>query len=370
MIIAFSFLTYNKREEENFSFATLERISKAHSEHTFIFIFDKSYDGSLIFSENIKTVVIDYEAKSPLRWLYYYNIKIPKILKIYKADIFISEKLGSLITKLPQILIAPDLEYIHQPAFLKKREKIFNEKFIPKFLKKATTIIVFSELEKRDIIKHFKINRENIEVIYPGMDENLKPIDFEKREIIKEKYAEGNEYFIYAGVIGPQKNLMNLLKAFSAFKKRQRSSMQLIITGNRGKNYDDFAASLRLYRFKKEVKLLENLLPQQIREITASGYAMVLPAVYEISANMVLQAMKFQLPVITSAKSALAEICGEAAIYFDPENSKDIAEKMMMIFKDEELRKELIEKGNEQVKKYSWDKSASAMWNVIEKKFS
>lgn len=370
MIVAVSLLTFNESEEKNFIHEIFERISKDHLGHTFIFIFDKLYQGSLIFSENVKTVVVDYEAKTPLKWLYYYHIKIPQVLKKYKAEIFITEKYTSLVAKVPQILVAPDLTFIHQPAFFKKREQFFNKKFIPQFLKKASGIVAFSEFQKTDILNHFKIKPDKIAVIYPGAAENLKPVSYDTREAIKETYAEGNEFFVYSGIISPQKNLIHLLKAFSAFKKRQRSSMQLIFAGQPGKNFAEFVESLRLYRFNKEVKLLENLSPQQTLEITASGYAIVFPAVYEISATTLLKAMKCQLPVIASAKSAMAEIAGESALYFDAENPKDIAEKMMEIFKDEKLRKELARKGYEQVKKYNWDQSARLMWRLIDKKIS
>ncbi len=368
MIIAFSFLTPEKSEDdENFIHETFDRITKSHLEHTFLFICDNCYKGSLIFSENVIPVTIDRKVKNLIKWLIWFNLKVRKILKKHKADVFISGKFCSLITKVPQILIAPDLGFIHQPSFLNKKQRFFYKKFTPLFLQKAKTIITFSQFEKAGIIKEYKTDPDKIEVIYEGVNENFEPINTGEREIIKEKYADGNEYFIYAGIISPQKNLINLLKAFSAFKKRQRSSMQLIIAGNRGKQFEELKGSLNLYKFKKEINLLEGLSQQDLVKIMASSYAMVYPSPYEISAGTLLNAMKSEVPVITSSTSAIPETCGEAALYFNPENYKDIAEKMMMVFKDEKLRKELIEKGNTQVQKYNWEKSADTFWQLIEK---
>ncbi len=368
MNIAFSIVPEVKSDEnEIFIFEIFDRISKSHLEHTFIFIFNKPLQDLSFFSENVIPVLIDYEAKNSIKWLIWYNIKIQKILKKYKADVFISEKFCSLITKVPQILIAPNLSFIHQSAFVNKREKLFYKKFTPRFLKKAKRIITFSQFAKSDLTKQYKTDSNKIEVIYEGVNEIFKPINFEEREIIKEKYTDGNEYFIYTGIISPQKNLMNLLKAFSAFKKRQRSSMQLIIAGKAGKQFEEFKESLDLYKFKKEIKLLNGLPQQEIEEITASSYAMIYPSLYEISANKLLNSMQCEVPVITSSISAIQEICGEAVLYFNPENHKDIAEKMMLLFKDEKLRKELIKKGNLQLQKYDWEKSAAAFWQIIEK---
>ena len=81
---------------------------------------------------------------------------------------------------------------------------------------------------------------------------------------------------------------------------------------------------------------------------------------------MPLEAMKCDVPVITSSTGAMPEICSNAALYADPQNFKDIAENMMLIFKDEKRRKELIEKGRERIKKCNWDKSALLVWKSIQ----
>jgi glycosyltransferase involved in cell wall biosynthesis len=81
----------------------------------------------------------------------------------------------------------------------------------------------------------------------------------------------------------------------------------------------------------------------------------------------VLEAMQCDAPVITSAGTSMSEIAGDAALYADPHDHTDIAERMIQLYKDERLRKELIEKGREIVKQYSWDKTAALLWQCIEK---
>ena len=367
MTIAFSFLTNNKLAANgNFIREAFNQIAQFHLEHTFLFISNEP-SGFSILPGNVVPVVAGYEAKSTMKWFIWYNFKIRKILKKYKADVFISSQFCSLITGVPQVLISPDLGFIHQPSSVNKKQRLFYKKCTPRFLKKSKIIIALSQFEKADIIKQYKTDPAKVAVIYEGINENDQPVNFEEREIIKEEYADENEYFIYAGMIGPQKNLINLLKAFSVFKKRQRSSMQLIIAGSRGKQFEQFKKLLSLYKFKNEVKLLSGLPEQQTVKIIASSYAMVNPSVYEISAHALLTAMKCEVPAIASSTSAVPELCGEAALYFNPANHKSIAEKMMEIFTNEKLRKELIEKGNLQVQKYNWEKSANALWQVIEK---
>ena len=370
MVIAVStrFLVKDECSEHgNFVNEVFLRIAKHHHQHTFIFIFDKPYDPSFIFYENIIPVVTRPQAKNPAQWYIWYNIKIPAIIKKYKADIFVSnDGLCSLKIKVLQCMLMYDLTFFNF-IIINKSHSLLYKKFAPKFMKKAKVIVAPSDFIKTDIIKNYKINDDKIEVVYGGANENFIPIGIEEREIVKQKYADGNEYFIYTGEIDPGKNLLNLLKAFSAFKKRQKSNMQLIIAGNPGRKYDEFTENIRLFRFKEEVKILENLPGEEFVKVTASAYAMVYPLAPESFGTPALQAMKCAVPVITSPETAMAEICADAALYADPENFKAIAVQMMLIFKDEMLRNRLIEKGKQQSKKYNWNTAAGLFWDAIEK---
>ncbi len=365
MIIAFNFFSIDERgEKENFIFKIFHRNSTSHLENTFILISNKPYPDTLVFSKNVIPVVKGPLAKHPAQWLIWYNIKIPSVLKKYKADVFISFDFCSLTTKVPQCIIINDLSFLAYPS---KNHLFFYKKFTPRSLKKTKAIVTVSEFSKADIIKQYKIDADKIKVVYNGIDETFEPINFEERKNIKEKYADGNEYFIYTGELQEKNNLLNLLKAFSAFKKRQKSNMQLLIAGNAGSQYEELLENLRLFRFKEEVKLLIDISHDELVKVTAATYAMVYPSFYEGFPKPIIEAMKCGVPVLTSSTSAMPEICGDAALYFDPKDFKEIAVKMMLIFKDENLRKKLIEKGNIQVEKYSWNITSQLLWESIEK---
>jgi glycosyltransferase involved in cell wall biosynthesis len=346
-------------------FETFIQLAKLHPQQTFLFFFDKE-NNYKDFPENVSPVIIQPAAKISLNWRIWYNLKLPSSLKKNKADVFISEKYVSLKTKIPQLLIAPDLTYIHYPSFVDKKQISFYKKNTPKFLERANKIIVYSFFFKKEIAERFKINEEKINVIYPVTKKNLATATFEEKELIKEKYAEGNEYFIYNGIISPKKNLINLLKAFSFFKKRQRSKMQLLILGKPGEKYEEFVRSLESYRFKNDVKLLEKIPSNESEKILASAYAMVYVPFYEIEGDEVIEAMQSGIPLIVSDTQFLKEYCADAALYVEPANPKDIAEKMMLLFKDEQKRKELIENGRSQIEKFSGKKRDEILFELIE----
>jgi glycosyltransferase involved in cell wall biosynthesis len=334
--------------------------------HTFIYIFDKPFNPEFNFPGNVIPVVTGPKTNSPLKLRIWLQIKIPFILKKYKADVFVSKRFCSLKTKIPQILISPDLTYIHQPSFIDKSHLNFLKKNTPHYLKKADIIMVHSLFLKNELIERYKSGAKKIKINYREVDKYFRHSNDDEKELIKEKYAEGNEYFIYKGIISPQQNLINLLKAFSFFKKRQKSTMQLIVAGNAGIGYETFLETLRLFRYHKEVKVLNNLSKDEIKKITAAAYAMVYVPVYETSSVSPLEAMTCEVPVITSSTGAMPEFCDKAALFTDPENFKDIADKMMLIFKDEKLRREIIEKGNIQVKKFNALQTPGILFQTIQ----
>jgi glycosyltransferase involved in cell wall biosynthesis len=365
MLIGFCYLRFNQfARDGNFLPNILKRLSESHPEHTFLFISDKVIDNNP--AKNVIPVVVEFDNKSPVKWMLRYNLKLRKILKKYQLDILITEQFCSLITKVPQVLISPDLQFVQQNALSGKKNLSFYKRFTPRFLKKAESFIALSEFEKNEIIKHFKTDPSKIAVINEGAEEKMEMVSAEEREIIKEKYAVGNEYFIYPGVLSSQKNLKNLLKAFSAFKKRQRSGMQLLLVGEPGRQFDEFKESLELYKFKKEIKLLFGLSGSENVKLVASAYAMIYPVEHEMSADSLLMAMKCEVPILAASSGAVPEFCGDAVLYFQAADQKDIAEKMMEIFRDESLRKELVKKGQMQVQKYNWCNSADAFWKIIE----
>jgi glycosyltransferase involved in cell wall biosynthesis len=183
--------------------------------------------------------------------------------------------------------------------------------------------------------------------------------------VVKNKHTNGKEFFLYTGAIHPRKNLINLLKAFSVFKKRLQSNMKLVLAGRLAWKYDSFLEDLKHYKYRDDVVMTGYITENDLVDLTASAYAMVYPSLLEGFGVPVLEAMQSAVPVITSSSSAMQEIAQEAALYADPNDINDIAEKMMLIYKDENLRNELIKKGNEQVKTYCWQKTSEKLWDSI-----
>lgn len=353
-----------------FTSQLFERIVKNHPEHQFFFFFDRGFSEEFVFASNVHPVIISPPARLPLLWKYWFDVKVLLALKKINADVFISpDGFCSLTTKVPQCMVVHDLGFLHHPEAYKKSHVSFLKKYTPKFLNKAKSIVTVSQFSKEDIIRHYKIQPGKIDVVYNGVKEIFHPLTTEEKETTKKKYTQGKEYFIYLGAIQPRKNLIHLLKAFSIFKKRLQSNMKLVLAGRIKWKHGAFYTLLKTYRYREDVLLTGYLTEEELSALLGSAYAFVYPSLFEGFGVPVAEAMQCNIPVLTSEKTAMEEIAGEAALYFNANDHADIADKMMLIYKDENLRKQLIEKGKKVSEKYNWETSAELLWQTVLKVF-
>jgi glycosyltransferase involved in cell wall biosynthesis len=358
-------------ELEGYGYFTKEvfiRVAQQHPEHQFIFLFDRPVPANISLPENVTTVVVKPAARHALSFRWWFDVKVPLALKKYKADVFVSpDGFCSLFTKVPQVLVVHDLAFLHYPQFIPKRHLFFYKTHTKKFIKKANVIATVSEYSKQDIIQHYKTPGEKIMNVSSAAKSIFTPIDWQEREVIKERYAAGNEYFVFVGGIHPRKNLMNLLKAFSIFKKWQKTNMKLLVVGKKSWMYQDTIDKLKTYKYRDEVIMLDYLPEEVLAKIVAAAYGLVYPSFFEGFGVPILEAMQCEVPVLTSSTSSMMEVGGNAVLYADPSNPQAIADNMKTIFKDEQLRSRLIEAGKQQALQFSWHKTAAAMWQCIEK---
>ncbi|MBD0299090.1 MAG: glycosyltransferase, partial [Nitrososphaera sp.] len=143
--------------------------------------------------------------------------------------------------------------------------------------------------------------------------------------------------------------------------------MKLILTGRLAWKNDEFLRLLQTYNYKEDVVLTGYLEEAELANVMADAYALVYPSLFEGFGVPVLEALQCRVPVLTSAHSAMQEISNTAALYFDAADPASMADQLMLIYKDEDLRRTLIEKGRSVAKKYSWQRTAELMWACIEK---
>lgn len=345
-------------DQQFFFVDCIVKIINDHPEHSFFLIADID---AFKFLSSKNAVILDSAptSKNIILWKIWYGYKLPLLLKKYKAAIFINmDCICSLKTQVPQCLVLPDLAFPDHNTFFKKN--------IAVFLKKATSVITFSQLVKTGICKKYaEAAAEKVTVIYNGVNNTILQKD--GIENIKEKYTEGKEYFLFVGDITTQQYLVNLLKAFSFFKKRQKSNMQLIIAIKAFLPGNEFVQSLKTYKYRDDVKLLVDLQEEELLRVINAAYAFIYSLQPSGFYTPLLKAMQCEIPVIAGNSAVLIEIFEDAVLYADAAIFENIADKMMLLFKDEDKRSELIKKGKSMAAKYPLSASNQLFWQNIVK---
>lgn len=365
MVIAINTLFFVKENELDFLKKVFKTIISAHPEHTFIIISDK--DNAWEESSNLIHVNIGETPSGISRWTFSIYFRIKNVLKKYRPDVFINNGEAMLHFKeVPQIVFNPDLKYIQDPASFPNGVRRMNEIFSNRFYQKVQSLILLSDFEN-NYLEKFKIPKDKIHILQYGPDIEIVPVAYEERETVKDKYAKGFEYFLYSGFITTSKNLVNLLKAFSAFKKRQRSNMQLLITGREGTMFHDFKKMIELYKYKNDVHILKDLPETENEKIIASAYALIFPDQLDKSVNTLLTAIRYEVPAVVAKTGSLSEAGRDAVIHYEMENIPDLAGKMMLLFKDEKFRKTLVENSKNWVGSKDFQCCTDETWEIIER---
>lgn len=341
-------------------------MAAAQPQHQFFFITENTHT-AIPETVNVKKVLLSQQSGNPLLWKLWYHYKVPVALRKIKADVLVSAAgIYSLRTKLPQCLLLHDLWLLHYPEWYSKRYVSFAKSNLTVGLQKAQSVITFSAFTKNELAGKYKTGEHRIQVLYPAPNKNHQPISWKERERVKEKYAGGKEFFLFHGPVHSRSNLINLLKAFSFFKKRQKSSMQLLIsTGNLLAN-NTFVESLRLYKYRNEVQLLPGIDAVELRNLTAAAYAGINLSPCTSDHYFLQHAVQSGVPVIAGNIGAAPEMLGEAALYADAASHENIAEQMMLLYKDENRRNELIKKGLAQAGLHSFAETCNSLWQNIQ----
>jgi len=349
-----------------FTYESLKRICTAHPEHEFIFIFDRKYDEEFIFSDNITPVVVGPQARHPFLYLLWFEFSIPRILKKYKADIFLSpDGYLSLSSNIPSISVMHDLNFEFYPKDLSFFHRLYYKRFFPLFAKKANRVITVSEYSKYDIHRLYRIENSKIDVAYNGVKDVYFPLDEKKKSSVRDEISDSNEYFVFVGALNPRKNLVGLFKAFDIYKQNNLSKTKLIIVGNKMRWTKKIQRTYEDMNFKSEVIFLGHLSPEKLNEVVASSIAMVYVSYFEGFGIPIIEAFKAETAVITSNVTSMPEVAADAAMIVDPFNYIEIANAMHKVEEDKILRASLIEKGKLRAKDFSWDNTAKVIWDSI-----
>lgn len=351
-----------------FTYENLKRITLAHPEHKFLFIFDRKFHEDFIFSSNITPIVKGIPARHPYLWKLWFEYSLPQVFRKYKPDLFLStDGFLSLRSEIKSLPVIHDINFHHYPDDMPKLVAGYYNKYFPKFAAKATRIATVSEYSKKDIAESFGISREKIDVVYNGSNDLFLPLSSEEKNVAKTRFSQGCEYFLFVGALNPRKNIERLLQAYDKYRSHPDANLKLLIVGEKMFKTSNIEEIYNKMNHKSEVVFTGRLSPEDLRFVLGSATALTFVPYFEGFGIPIVEAMYCDVPVITSNVTSMPEVGGEAALLVDPFSVDSILDGMNKIAFDGHLRNSLIEKGKTQRLKFTWNKSAEKLWNSIEK---
>lgn len=351
-----------------FTFETLKRITNDHPDDHFVFLFDRDFDEDFIFSDNITPLILSPQARHPFLYYLWFEFSVAAILNRLQPDLFLSpDGYLSLKSNCKQLAVIHDINYEHYPMDVPFLERKYYQHFFPKFAQKATRIATVSEFSKNDIVETYKINPSKIDVVYNGCNESYTPINDTTKQQTKLKFSQNCDYFLFVGALHPRKNISRLFQAFDKFKNDQPSTIKMVIVGVKYYWTREIKHTYLNMKHKEDVVFTGRLSTEDLKNVLGSALAMTYVPYFEGFGIPILEAMNCDTPVITSNITSMPEVAQDAALLVDPFSVESIANAMLYIYKDEDMRNKLIQKGRKRKLDFSWDKTATALWESIEK---
>ncbi|MGM0568872.1 MAG: glycosyltransferase family 4 protein [Elusimicrobiota bacterium] len=346
---------------KRYTLCLLDELSKLDSNVFYILIALKGSEKTLReyfpHRRNIKIISVGYGPYSITS-----QILLPFVLKKEKVNLFHSPDfmVPLLYTPFKVVSTVHDLIPYLYPQYnyktLKSKFYFLYRRVLILMLKKSDRIIVVSRCSERDLKREFTFCSKKVRMVYNGFFAG----NAEKEKSIadlKAKYKIRDKYIFYAGRQDPSKNILGLIKAFYKIKNKLKG-YSLVIAGKKDSRY------CQPYRLVEDLNLQDDVIftgyvsEEELDVLYRKAEVFVFPSLYEGFGLPPLEAMARGVAVVVSNRSSLPEIAGDAAVKADPFDIADLAEAIFTTVSNKKKREELIKKGYERIKMFSWEKSA------------
>ncbi len=289
------------------------------------------------------------------------QIVLPQMVIEDKVDLILNPTHhGALWISKPQIIVIHDL----LPILFTKKYKLrylYCKYILSALLKRSDTIVTVSQNSKKDICKYYHITPEKISVVYNACNREL--FNYSAMDSrADERFVEGR-YFLVVGASYEYKNIEAVLKSYC--KIQDRINHRIAILGGRGKYVKSLKKKAKVLGIEKKVIFIPYVNSADLPLYYHRATALVFPSLYEGFGLPPLEAMACGCPTIVSNTSSLPEVCGQAAYCVDPYDNNSIAQGMLEVATNKTLRESLIQKGFNRIKLFSWEKTASQLYEII-----
>jgi glycosyltransferase involved in cell wall biosynthesis len=239
---------------------------------------------------------------------------------------------------------------------------------LPNALRRLDRVIAVSEWVKNELVEIAKVRASRIEVVRNGVDfESFYPREYMPDEpLLLQPFSFRRPYILYTSRLDhPVKNHLNLIKAYDIFRERTRFPHRMVFAGANAHRADKIKEAAAASKHRADIFFPGPFPAKSLPALTAGAGMVVYPSKYEGFGRGVIEAMASGVPVACARAASLPEMAGNAALFFDPENPEDMADRMVMLAEDEKTRKRLVRAGLKRAKDFRWDVTAQKTFDII-----
>ena len=349
----------------NYTYYLIKELSKIYDKRDVYLI---NYRDDKIFTDlnkiTIKAPFKNISKNSYYLWHLYLQLKLKK--NNLNLDIIHSPENASLFVKLKhqkKIITVLDIIAYLFPESVTLITRLRYKLLLSRTLRTADKITAISNSTKKDLISYFNVPEEKIKVIPLAADEKFEVLNNEKINEVKQKFNLKYPFILYVGGLAIHKNIPTLIKAFYKIKKKGIQN-KLVIAGEKGWKYKEIFETIDKLNLQKDVIFTGYVLDEDLPALYNAADLFVYPSLYEGFGLPPLEAMACGCPVITSNTSSLPEVVGDAGIMIDPHDVDGLADAMHEVLTNDGLREDMIKRGLERAKMFSWEKCAKETLKV------
>lgn len=291
-----------------------------------------------------------------LRDLFWMQVTLPIRLRRIKADVlFAPAYLAPALCPCPLVVTVHDTLY--RDGMGRFRDRLFELYFrlsVYAAIRRAAVICTVSEFSRNQIAIAYGVERERIQVTYPGVSSRYRTPFAMQTPSIREKYKLHQPFFLFVGAREPRKNIPRLIDAFRIFCSEVQGEYELLLVGPTGCSEQEVRERIRDCGLEDRVRTLGFIPDGDMPGVYAAARALVFPTLGEGFGFPVIEAMACGTPVITSRASCLPEVSGGAALLIDPEDAEDIAHAMREVL-GAEMHADLSRRGLERARIFTWE---------------
>jgi glycosyltransferase involved in cell wall biosynthesis len=300
--------------------------------------------------------------EAPLSRIYVEQVETPRALCDLRADLY--HGLGfvaPLRATCPTVVSVMDLSFVTQPQAHKRFNRVYLSWLCRESCRRAVRIIAISEWTKRDLVQHFGVAPERVDVTPLGVDhDHFKPTPPDELTAFKAQHGIGERAIFYLGSLEPRKNLTRLIEAFALLTHDQQpaTNSQLFIGGSLAWKYDEVFERIRSLGLEQSVKLIGRVSEDDLPKWYSACAVMAYPSLYEGFGLPPLEAMACGVPVVASNVTSLPEVIGDAGIMIDPTDAQALADALNRVLCDDALRADMRAKSLARAAQFTWQRTA------------